>query len=78
MKMNLDPDGYWDNAQQPTVNKSKLNDWLDGFDGVEVTAIDKYRSDSLVNTDCDRARVVLDLKFPKHLKLYYELKKMAD
>ena len=44
------------------------------LDNVEVMAINKYRSTSKVNENYDRARVVLDLQFPRDLALLQKLK----
>jgi hypothetical protein len=43
-----------------------------------IASIDKYRSEPLVNMDYDRARVVLDLEFPRDLRLYHLLKRMKN
>ena len=63
---------------ETTVSSSDLSAVLDGLDGVEVMDIDKYRSHARVKQDYDRARVVIELEFPRHLNLYHKLKKMAD
>lgn len=39
--------------------------------------VDKYRSKPYVNMDYDRARVILELKFPEDLKVYHALKDKA-
>ena len=44
------------------------------LDGIEVISINKYRSTPMVNQSDDRARVVLDLQFPRDLALLNKLK----
>ena len=41
---------------------------------LEVVAANTYRSTPAVNKPDDRARVVLDLKFPRDLTLFKQLK----
>ena len=40
----------------------------------KVVSVHKYRSNVNVNQDYNRARVILDLKFPEDLKLYNIIK----
>jgi hypothetical protein len=44
---------------------------------IEVVSVEKYRDKCRVNEDYNRARVVINLKFPEHQKLYRKLKRMA-
>jgi hypothetical protein len=44
------------------------------IDDIEVITVNTYRSDNNVNQSADRARVVLDLKFPKDIALFKKLR----
>ena len=44
------------------------------LDNIEVITINTYRSGTQVNQSNDRARIVLDLQFPRDLALFKKLK----
>lgn len=49
------------------------------LDNIEIVTINTYRSNTQINLSDDRARVVLDLQFPRDLALFKKLKsQMGD
>jgi len=43
-----------------------------------IKSVDKYRSDASANKDYDKARVILDLQFPRDLILYRVIKQLKE